>query len=326
MRSGYGAVLVSGLRREAEAIVQEKRHYVYTLAYPDGRVFYVGKGVSKRIIAHESEVRRGDVVNPYKANVIKSIWAKGGEVVKEKLAYFDTHEEALQYEVALIFFMDGLTNLTGGGEGVSGLKICGRTLSAEHRCKISASMTGKAKSEEHRRNMLGRQFSEETRRKMSNPRSEEERLRISQGLKGRTLSEEHLRHMGEARKGKARDEECRRKIANTLKGRPKSEETKRKLSASARRRAGLPPGEEKECNMLEERKRSRSAAHHEKDADRGEIPSESELYTVEQVGRILKFAPGTVRRMIDEGELKAIKVRGQWRIKREDLQDYIDRR
>lgn len=292
--------------------MQEKRHYVYTLAYPDGRVFYVGKGVNKRIIAHESEVRRGDAVNPYKANVIKSIWASGGKVVKEKIAYFETHEEALQYEIALIFFMDGLTNLTNGGEGASGLKINGRTLSAETRRKISASMTGKPKSEEHRRNMLGRQISEETRRKLSKPRSEEVRLRISQGLKGQPYSEERLRRMSEVQRGKVLSAEHRRKIADALKGRPKSEETKRKLSASMRS-TEFSPAEEKGYDMSKE-----SGAQ--------ETPPEEELYSVEQVGRILKFAPGTIRRMIDEGELKAIKIRGQWRVKREDLQDYIDRK
>lgn len=51
-----------------------------------------------------------------------------------------------------------------------------------------------------------------------------------------------------------------------------------------------------------------------------------ELLTIEEVARILKVSVQTVRRMIDESELKAIKIRGQWRIKREDLQDYIDRR
>lgn len=51
-----------------------------------------------------------------------------------------------------------------------------------------------------------------------------------------------------------------------------------------------------------------------------------ELLTLEEVARILKVSVQTVRRMIDENELKAIKIRGQWRVKREDLQDYIDRK
>ena len=57
-----------------------------------------------------------------------------------------------------------------------------------------------------------------------------------------------------------------------------------------------------------------------------EASSMEELLTIEEVARILKVSMQTVRRMIDEGELKAIKIRGQWRIKREDLQDYIDRK
>ena len=31
--------------------------YVYTLAYPDGKVFYVGKGSGYRIDQHEMEAR-----------------------------------------------------------------------------------------------------------------------------------------------------------------------------------------------------------------------------------------------------------------------------
>jgi excisionase family DNA binding protein len=49
-----------------------------------------------------------------------------------------------------------------------------------------------------------------------------------------------------------------------------------------------------------------------------------ELLTIEEVARILKVSVQTVRRMIDEGELQARKIRGQWRIKREDLRNYID--
>lgn len=38
--------------------------YVYTLAYPDSKVFYVGKGTGKRIDDHEREARKG--VQSYK--------------------------------------------------------------------------------------------------------------------------------------------------------------------------------------------------------------------------------------------------------------------
>jgi len=47
------------------------------------------------------------------------------------------------------------------------------------------------------------------------------------------------------------------------------------------------------------------------------------MLTVEEVADILRVSTQTVRRLIDDGDLRAIKVRGQWRIKREDLDDYI---
>src|SRR5712671_5181213 len=116
------------------------RHYVYTLAYPDGKVFYVGKGTGDRIHMHEYEAlgaRKSR--NIYKTRVINKIWREGGEIFKTKLAFFQTNEEALAYETALIFFTPDLTNLTDGGEGNKGYKyteeqkakIRGRKLSEE---------------------------------------------------------------------------------------------------------------------------------------------------------------------------------------------------
>ena len=36
-----------------------KTYYVYTYAFPDGRVFYVGKGCNARIDDQEREARHG---------------------------------------------------------------------------------------------------------------------------------------------------------------------------------------------------------------------------------------------------------------------------
>ncbi len=106
---------------------KDSPHYIYVLMYPEDypdeqhacSVFYVGKGSGKRIFDHEREARRG--IQSYKCNVIRKIWAANCQVVKTILAYFEAHEEALQYEIALIFFMGGLTNKTYGGEGTVGL-------------------------------------------------------------------------------------------------------------------------------------------------------------------------------------------------------------
>ncbi|HYT28735.1 MAG TPA: hypothetical protein VEL72_06930 [Ktedonobacteraceae bacterium] len=67
--------------------------------------------------AHEREARKGEMHNPYKVNVIRKIWGHGEQVVRKKLAVFDTDEEAALYETALIASLDGLTNVTAGGEG-----------------------------------------------------------------------------------------------------------------------------------------------------------------------------------------------------------------
>jgi DNA-binding XRE family transcriptional regulator len=96
------------------------KHYVYTLAYPDGRVFYVGKGTGRRIDAHELEAKRGAYWNKRKVEAIKQIWAAGGEVVKSKVAYFESHFEAVEHERALIASLPGLLNGSAGGEGCMG--------------------------------------------------------------------------------------------------------------------------------------------------------------------------------------------------------------
>ena len=51
----------------------------------------------------------------------------------------------------------------------------------------------------------------------------------------------------------------------------------------------------------------------------------SELLTVKEVAAILRVSQPTVLRMIDDGELPAIRVRTQWRIRRSNLDDYLQR-
>lgn len=74
--------------------------YVYTYAYPDGTVFYVGKGRGTRILRHETEARNG--VQSTKCEIIRSIWQKGEQVVKKKVAENLLHKEALELESQLI--------------------------------------------------------------------------------------------------------------------------------------------------------------------------------------------------------------------------------
>jgi excisionase family DNA binding protein len=47
------------------------------------------------------------------------------------------------------------------------------------------------------------------------------------------------------------------------------------------------------------------------------------IYTLEQVAEVLQVSLSTVRKLVDDKELKAFKVRGQWRVRKEDLEAYI---
>jgi hypothetical protein len=95
--------------------------YVYTLAYPDGTVFYVGKGSGYRIDMHEYEAKQGK--KSYKCNVIRQIWRDGGQVVKTKVQENMEEQAAFSLEIDLIrmYGREHLTNVKSGGEGGSWL-------------------------------------------------------------------------------------------------------------------------------------------------------------------------------------------------------------
>lgn len=76
------------------------KYYVYTLAYPDGIVFYVGKGKGKRITDHEKEALRGH--NCPKCELIRSIWRDGGTVQRAIVFETDDEQAALAREMELI--------------------------------------------------------------------------------------------------------------------------------------------------------------------------------------------------------------------------------
>ena len=50
------------------------------------------------------------------------------------------------------------------------------------------------------------------------------------------------------------------------------------------------------------------------------------VYTIEEVAKMLKVSQMTVRRLIDEGELEAFKVGNQWRIKKEALERFMNKK
>src|SRR6266568_1983834 len=227
-----------------DSIPQDKPHYTYILYYPDdypdsakaGTAFYVGKGSrhrkgTDRIDDHERQARRG--AKSHKCNIIRKIWFHDGQVVKKKVGYFKTHDEACMHEIALIFFMRGyehLTNLTLGGDGVMGLKH-----TEETRQKLSRAGKGRPGWNKGISGMW--------------KHSEESKSHMSEIMKGRPRSEEYRRHISESQKGKKRSEETIRRMTEVnrriaekkrgLPGKPHSEETRRKIGESGKGR--IPP-------------------------------------------------------------------------------------
>lgn len=49
-----------------------------------------------------------------------------------------------------------------------------------------------------------------------------------------------------------------------------------------------------------------------------------EVLTVEEVAERLRVSAQTVRKLIEDGELRAFRVKNQWRIRKEDLDRYIE--
>jgi hypothetical protein len=99
-----------------------KTFYVYILARPNGKPFYVGKGKGRRIFDHEKEARSGHVC--HKCNVIRKIWKQGGEIQRYTVFETDDEQEALDYERNQIALhgRKNLCNQTDGGDGIMGYK------------------------------------------------------------------------------------------------------------------------------------------------------------------------------------------------------------
>ncbi len=51
-----------------------------------------------------------------------------------------------------------------------------------------------------------------------------------------------------------------------------------------------------------------------------------EVYTILEAAQLLKVSDDTIRRMIKEGTLDAVKVRGQWRIKKASVDKLLGKK
>lgn len=93
-------VVIKAFEQVDVAGILAPKYYVYTLAYPDGTVFYVGKGSGNRIERHESDAKHGYIGKT--SDVIRQIWASGSQVQKQVLYETSDEEDALAHELHYI--------------------------------------------------------------------------------------------------------------------------------------------------------------------------------------------------------------------------------
>lgn len=165
----------------------------------DNKPFYVGKGKGNRAFSSSGR-------NSYWKNT-KDKHGFSVELVFENLS----EEEAFQCEKDTItefrYFGYPLTNMTDGGEGLSGVKQSAETIH-----KRVLKNTGKK-------------------------RTEATKSLISNALKGKVMSAETRSRLSEINKGRLRSEEAVNKTAKANTGQKRSSDTKLLMSALAKQRA-----------------------------------------------------------------------------------------
>lgn len=191
-------------------------YYVYAYLRLNGTPYYIGKGKQNRAFAdHITHKPPGD---KRRIIFIETNLTEVGALALERryIRWYGRKDSGTGI----------LRNKTDGGDGVSGLFH-----TQETKQKISTANRNKPKpprSTDHRKNIS----------KANKGRciSDEQKQKISESLRGRTLSEDHLKHRAEAQKGILHTEETKQKISEARRGKPRSEETKRKIAEFQKKR------------------------------------------------------------------------------------------
>lgn len=202
-------------------------YYVYTHRRPDGRLFYIGKGVGDRAVDF---YKRGSYHNR-----ITKKWGRENLLIDAYPTHDERHAYAVERQLILANRKAGVTlaNVDDGGIGRIGVFI-----GPEHRRKISAALKGHPVSPEARAKISaagrGRIASPETREKLSRKklseahkailaevsskrvRGEEERAKARAKMTGRKLTEEHRQKLSESHKGKKQPPELVAKRAAAI--------------------------------------------------------------------------------------------------------------
>ena len=196
--------------------------YVYTYSYPNGGLpFYVGKGCDRRDTSHLRKARCITESSSFNIRTILKLLRNNQEPVIERIVENIDEELALFIEEEFIskhgrrdLGTGILTNLTNGGDGVSGF-----VRSEESKKKHSDSISG---SKHH---SYGKQHSEETRRKISESHkgirpNSETRLKLSESAKKRGYSQPQIDAMRKANLGRKHTEEFKQNMSEARKGIP----------------------------------------------------------------------------------------------------------
>jgi group I intron endonuclease len=180
----------------------QRKSVIYTLYAFDGKgPRYCGHTMYpvKRFRAHKSERNKN-----YKCNWVKSV---GPENIHMSILEITTPEKAPEREIFYIKKLKDmgfkLTNLTGGGEGLS-------NISPETRAKLSAASTG-------------------------HTHTDATKAKLSAIGKGRTPSEEHRKNLSKALRGRVYSPETILKMSIAKKGKHLSPETCAKISEAGKR-------------------------------------------------------------------------------------------
>jgi hypothetical protein len=166
-------------------ITTEQMYYTYAYLREDGTPYYIGKGNKSQYRAYGKHLRG---LTPKDRNKIL--------ILKDNI----TEEEAFKHEIYMIAVFGRkdlgtgiLRNLTDGGEGTSGI-----VRSDEYRKKLREKRRPRTEEEK-------RKTSETLKGRKRRPRTEEEKRKISESIKGmkyKPRSEEHCKKISERMKGK----------------------------------------------------------------------------------------------------------------------------